>query len=267
MRFLKNNSIKSVLEIATFPYDSEFRFSAKKYEDELYRKYIVNYIDRIVTYSNDQTIWGIKCINLSNGFDVFGIKMINRKRNLHSLNLLAVSLMFSWHGYERLIVGLYNYYRQNVARRILISFVGTGVQEGYYKSLTEQYNLESYITFYGNQRGKLLEEIYAKADVGIGSLGFYKQHGNIGSTLKMGEYCAHGLPAVCGYHDTRFPENTPFILQVPNDPSPLDIQSIVDFYDSLAQDEEFSNKIRKYAENHLSWEQIMRPVIEYLNDE
>ncbi len=268
LKFLQENSIKSVVELATYPYDNEFPFGVRKFEDEIYRKEIPRYVERIATYTKHSNIWGIPCFNLANGYDMDQISVIHHDRRKNLLTMIAVSLLFYWQGFERIFEGMRNYYNTGWKREVNFVLVGTGKEEGYYKKLVHEFFLDKYVYFCGFKKEKELEEMYEKADIGIGSLGLYKRSDeSTGSALKVGEYCAHGLPVVCGYQDTRFPKGTPFILQVPNDPSPLDIQSIVDFYDSLTQDEEFSNKIRKYAEEHLSWEQIMRPVIEYLSDE
>ena len=54
LKFLKESQIKTVLEIPTYPYDGELCNGYKKMEDAYYRKQLSEYVDKIVTYSNDK---------------------------------------------------------------------------------------------------------------------------------------------------------------------------------------------------------------------
>ena len=58
--------------------------------------------------------------------------------------------------------------------------------------------------------------ILAAADVGIGSLALHRKSMDEATPLKVAEYLAHGLPAVIGYRDGRFPDGAPFLLRLPN---------------------------------------------------
>ena len=65
---------------------------------------------------------------------------------------------------------------------------------------------------------KVYERVMATADVAIGTLAMHRNSMNEGSTLKVREYLAFGLPCVIGYRDTDFPDPVPFILRLPNTP-------------------------------------------------
>ena len=58
--------------------------------------------------------------------------------------------------------------------------------------------------------------ILSNAHAAIGTLAMHRNGMNEGSTLKVREYLALGLPCVIGYSDTDFPEPVPFLLQLPN---------------------------------------------------
>ena len=89
-----------ILELPTYPYDGELSNSYIKMEDAYYREQLKKYVDRIATYTNDSEIWGISCINLKNGIDLVNIPINIRKREKNTINLIAVSSMAIWHGYE-----------------------------------------------------------------------------------------------------------------------------------------------------------------------
>lgn len=60
--------------------------------------------------------------------------------------------------------------------------------------------------------------LMAEADVAIGTLAVYRKRIGEGSSLKLREYLACGLPAIIAYNDTDFPDRVPFLLHLPNEP-------------------------------------------------
>ena len=61
------------MEIPTFPYDYEiesYSLWPLLVKDKIVRHFLHNYVDRIVTYSNDKVIWGIDTIQISNGVQI-----------------------------------------------------------------------------------------------------------------------------------------------------------------------------------------------------
>ena len=68
---MKNMNIRTVIEIPTYPYEAEGRTSLRgrviQVLDKIFRKKLKKYVDRIVTYSDDKMIFGIKTINTING--------------------------------------------------------------------------------------------------------------------------------------------------------------------------------------------------------
>ena len=100
----------------------------------------------------------------------------------------------------------------------------------------------------------------------IGSLGFQRSRLEKGSTLKAREYCARGIPFLIAYDDPDFPESFPFVFRVPLDESPIDIDKVIQWYENLSMKHpDFSAQMRKYAEENLSWDAKMRPVINRIN--
>ena len=199
LKYLKEKQVKMILELPTYPYDGELSNSYIKMEDAYYREQLKKYVDRIATYTNDSEIWGISCINLKNGIDLVNIPINIRKREKNTINLIAVSSMAIWHGYERILKGIYQYYKENGTYKIFLRFIGEGGEEKYYKSLTERYNLQPYVIFCGKLLGKELNEKFEQSDVAIGSLGMYKTGIYEGNPIKGAEYCARGIPFIYGY--------------------------------------------------------------------
>ncbi|MBX5439275.1 MAG: glycosyltransferase [Thermoflavifilum sp.] len=66
-----------------------------------------------------------------------------------------------------------------------------------------------------------LANLYAKMDIGIGTLALYRKHMHQACPLKVREYIAAGLPLILAYEDCDLPVD-PHILQIPNKPFSLD---------------------------------------------
>lgn len=271
LKKLKENNIKVILEIPTYPYDGELKnnksFLRKiKYKiEEKYRYKMKNYVDRIVTFSIDDEIYGIKTIKINNGIDLEKIKLIekNKEKNLNEINFIGVAGIAFWHGFDRMILSMAKYYKNNPKVIVKFHVVGDGDKKVVteLKDLVKKNNLEEHVMFYGYKSGKDLDEIYNKVDIAVGSLGFSRIGLKGGSPLKTREYIAKGVPIILGYEDISLKNTLDFIYQVPNDESVFDLYKILDWYKNLDKD---STKIRRYAEDNLTWNKQMKKVVDYI---
>lgn len=267
---------KILLEIATFPYGhellSDFSMFPYYFKDLLYRRRLKKYIDRIITFSDDKQIFGIPTIRTLNGIIVEEQRIVQDGKRDDVIRLLAVAMFQKSHGYERCIKGLADYYKSSPSRRIELHMVGEGSELPYYKRLAEKYHLEDYIIFYGKKTGEELEGIYKKADIALGCFGLYKRKIKKISSLKAGEYLAKGLPVVTGCPENVFEnKNTEYVLEFPNDETPVPMDEILEFYDKIYGKQRdraaVHNNIRKFAEETVDMDVAMRPVTEWILSE
>ncbi|MEH2946865.1 glycosyltransferase [Lachnospiraceae bacterium 56-18] len=268
MNFLesqKNKNIKSVLEIPTYPYDGEITNERIRIEDEYYRKQLYRFIKCAATNTEAENIWGISCIKLLNGVDMDKCPLHMKKKIDKKIVLISVGSMAIWHGYERILEGIYNYYADgNQEYDIIFKIVGDGPEKGKYCLLTEEYGLQSRVEFCGMLEGEGLNRQYEQADIAVSSLGLYKTGIHSVTPIKGAEYCARGIPFVCGYHDMRFPEDAEYIMKVSNNSEPVDMRGIIDFYENIVLQKNLNRRMRDYATEHFTWEKMMAPIIEYL---
>lgn len=264
---------KIIIEIMSFPYDKEEFFNGiywpYYFKESLNRRKYKLYVDRFVTFSDNEMIFGVKTIRTLNGIDVGRISPVSGKRKSSNINLIGVAGMCPFHGYERLIDGLYQYYQRNGNRKIVIHLVGDGPEIPKYKSITKKCHLESQVIFYGKKTGKELDEIYEGMDVAISSLGLYKLGVDRISSLKLNEYLAKGLPVVAGCNTVALTDkNSKYYLQFKNDDSAIDIFKIVDFYDAIydgnKQGREIVDEIRQLAYETVDISVTMRGVKDYI---
>ncbi len=267
LKYQQIHGIKTVLEITTYPYDVEAAEGINKLENACYNKEINQYIERIATYSSHKEIWGLSCFKLLNGLNIDDNPISKKERKEKSIVMIAACTMQYWHGYERLLDGLYKYIKDGGEYDFKIKLIGTGPEEKYYKELVQKYHLQSQIEFLGRvetSEKERLNEQYNLSDIAVGSLGMYKADISEGSPIKGAEYCARGIPFICGYRDLRFPPDWEFILNVPNNSEPIDMNQVIAFYEKVTSKEHYKESMRDYAIKYLTWDKIMEPVVEYL---
>lgn len=264
-RFIKtakkrNTKMKIFLEYGTYPFDMELGgFIKKLYPvSEFYLKRLKNHVEKIITFCGQDEIYGIDCIKMSNGIDVREYKW-NEKPPPFSdtLQIIAVSSLHNWHGYDRLIAGMSDYYQKDFGKlKININFhiVGEGEEKQNLEKMSKEIGLQDKIIFYGYKTGNDLDKIYEKSHLAIGTLGMHRININTVSSLKNREYCARAVPFVLATSDSDFPENLPFIKYVSGDDSALSICELLNFY-RLFKTDETNSAIRNYAEKNLDWKQ------------
>jgi glycosyltransferase involved in cell wall biosynthesis len=277
------------LEIPTYPYEGQFKGAgvvnnAMLLIDKLFRNAMAKYLHRIITFSDDREIFGCKTINISNAIDFDTIKVKSRINDTSaSINLLSVAEIHFWHGLDRLIEGMSRYYNYNpdeeenslVAqtgrnsisdkkesgplREVLFHVVGKGyvVEYEQLRALVKERGLEDKVLFYGNLSGEELDTAFERADFGIASLGRHRSGITRLKSLKAREYAARGIPFIYSEIDDDF-EHMPYVIKAPADDSPIDIQMILNFYDSLKMT---PAQIRATIEKTLSWEVQMKRVV------
>ena len=255
--------VKIIFEIPTYPYDQEYATFKEKLQivtDRLFRKQFCKHVDRIVTFSNDETIFGRPTIRISNGidFDSIPLRNIPTDREKNEIHLIAVAEIHFWHGFDRLIHGLGEYYQTNPTNQVYLhlvgDFFGTREKEEIVTTI-KNYQLEKYVTCYGNQSGEALNNIFNQCDFAIGSLARHRSGITHIKTLKNREYAARGFGFIYSETDDDF-EQMPYILKAPADETSIDIPKLISFYQSLSlSPQEIRNSIR-----HLSWREQMKKV-------
>lgn len=83
LKKIKEKNIKVILEVPTYPYDKELVHKdiirqIKYFIERKYRDKMCNYVDKIITFSDDDEIFGIKTIKISNGIDPNEIPIIDK---------------------------------------------------------------------------------------------------------------------------------------------------------------------------------------------
>ena len=265
---LNKRGIKCITEIPTYPYDSEFKGYPLKYKiplyiDKLFRKALAKKMEAIVTFSNEETIFGKRTICISNGIDLDSIPIHNPKKQ-NDIHLIAVAEIHYWHGFDRLVAGMGEYYKLNPdARKVFFHVVGweddRGTTSNGYLTVEQtakKYDIGQYVVNHGKLFGDKLDEVFNQCVFAIGSLGRHRSGITNIKTLKNREYAARGIPFIYSETDNDF-EDKPYIIKAPADESPVNIRQIIDFIDTHDVN---PTEIRNTVE-HLSWRFQMEKVV------
>lgn len=276
-RQFKKYKIKSVIEIPTYPYDQEYiGFSQKERIklkiDQIFRYQLAKQTTRIITFTDDKEIFGKKTIMISNGVDFSNIPLKqNYNKIKNELHFIGVAEVHYWHGYDRLIHGIGEYYKNGGTKELFFHIIGgIGNSEMYnskhapgFHELVIKYEIAKRIIFHGQLFGHELDEVFEKCDFAIGSLARHRSGITKIKTLKNREYAARGIPFIYSETDEDF-DSMPYIIKAPADENPINIQSIIDFKKNFDLSPIQIRETIKY----LSWKNQMKKVINAIfNDE
>lgn len=256
------------LEIPTYPFYNEYVgiarlmiIKSKRCESKLKKV-----VDRIITYSDDKMIWGIPTINMSNCVVYDDIPMRGDGYTIlpNTIRLTCVARFMYWHGLDRLICGMKKY---NGSYKIILNVVGGGPEIEKLKLLASGMNN---VIFHGSKSGSELDRIFNKTDIAIDALGRHRSGVYYNSSLKGKEYLARGLPIVSAVKtELDYIDDYKYYLRVPADDSCIDVEKIVEFYDTIYSKEDASmitkkirNSTKKLFDYEYGFKEIMKREIE-----
>lgn len=254
LRKLNKHGVKIYIEIPTYPYDGEYTIGlVKKLQkgiEKMYRNRLRKYVDRIVTYSLDKEIFGIPTIHISNGIDMAGTSL--RKPIEHNaFNLIGVAMIKKWHGFDRIIEGMKNYYKNGGKKDVHFYIIGNGDESlEEYKTLVNRYHLCDKVHFEGVKKTDELDWYFDMSDLAIGCLACHRKNVTYVKSLKNIEYAARGIAFTYSEINDDFDNQEYVIKQIP-DESPIDIEQLIQFTNKIKNIS--SRDIRNSVERKLSW--------------
>lgn len=221
------------------------------------------YVEKVLYIGNKtDRIFGCTAEAIPNGCDVERYKMMPpMDANREEIVLIAVAGMFAHHGYERLLGGMADYYRNGRPEKVVkVYMVGDGpMKENYQKAVIEN-GLIEHIHFTGVKSGEELDALFEHADIAVGPLGLYKENCYQASTLKVKEYLSRGIPFIYACEEIALSAELPYALKVENRPGNLDMGEVLKFWDKI-RNEDFRINMRAYAQEHYAWVRIYQKAL------
>ena len=273
LKIIKLHCKKIILELPTYPYENEnslgFLNKIKMLIDMHYRKKLKDYISQIVTfYGGYDTLFGIPVKVIHNGFDFSKMDLVQSELPENEIHIIAVSSMREWHGYERMIEGMRLYYSNKAAKeKVFLHLVGNGKCYKQYSDLATKYHLNDYIIMEGALYGKDLDRLYEKCAIGIDSLARHRSNIEVLSSLKSREYGAKGIPMINSCKIDIIKDDFPYLLMVPSDESPVNIEDVLKFYHKCYDNcsrFELGQRVRSYIQSKSDMSLSLKPLINEL---
>jgi len=272
---IKNPHVKIIMEIPTFPYDNELSMKWYNYplliKDRYNRIRLKEVVDRIAIQNNIDCIFGIPTLKFKNGIKIDEVKIrepINNQDDV--IRICAVASMYPWQGYERVILSLEKYYKNNGEENVEIHIVGEGPELEQYKKITKQSGLTNRIIFHGYKTKRELDNIYNICDLTLDAFGRYKTKNLTSTSLKSREYIAKGLPVISGSKSDLFSRNNEIYLEFSNDDSLFDFTDIIEFHKKIYRGKEkakVAREIRDYAYEICDISNSMNEIIDFIKDQ
>lgn len=266
-----------VSEFPTYPYEKEYNqmLSIKDkfvfFLDKLTRNNLNRYVDQIVSINYEGPILGIDTISIDNGIDASRVCPITSySKYFEVVQLIGVANVNSWHGYDRVLRGLSEYYQSDSFIKQKVIFHIVGAQMPYLailQSIVLKEGLSDYVVLHPPKQGERLDVLFADCHLAVGALGGHRKALDIMSPLKNREYCARGVPFIFSHIDPDFPADCRHWLQIAADDSSVNIDELLQFIFRLQSEDNIAVKMRRYAYDHLDWSVKLQPVVDYINNQ
>jgi glycosyltransferase involved in cell wall biosynthesis len=276
----KKYGCKIFLEIPSYPYDLQYKKKKiiKKPAliiDKLFRKKTNKFIDAIFTPTEGadfrpselngiHKIYNVPAYKFNNGINPNNLTpRKGHQRIKEKLRLIAVASHAFWHGYDRVLRGISEYYKTQKNYEIVFNIVGKGPELHNLRKLTKQLGITDNVLFHGFKTGDDLDELYSKSDLGVDAIGFHRSGLTKNSSLKAREYCLKSLPFIIVRNIDNDFVNFKYVINVPADDSPLDFSYIIARFEEICEFD-YLQEMREYGESKLNWEHQFKHVIEVM---
>ncbi len=279
-----NPACRVIYEVATYPYWGEyrryFRDDWKNHDFQSFAGHVLEVLqhfsaaprmkgrtDAVVVFGQPiKRLWGIPAVTVDNGITVdrIGMRQNGMPAPGSAIHLLGVAGTSVAHGYSRILEGMAQYRngRPSGSPDIFFDIVGGNETIRALKAQADELGLAKEVHFLGYRSSEELAKLYGVCDAAVSSLGAYRLGLKYLCPLKSREYCAAGIPFLYAYEDT-LPADAPFALKLPNDPSPVKMETVARFVENCRKNPQIALQERKYAEEHYDWKIIMKRVLAF----
>lgn len=159
-----------------------------------------------------------------NGISLDEIILANDNRDLHEVSVVFICGTFSeWHGLDRLIKAVDDI-QTNVSEILKIHLIGK-LSDFQKQEINATDIRRKVFNLHGTLRTDQYMQVIEKCDIGLGSLAMDRQNLVEGSTLKVRELLAMGIPVYSGHIDTALSSNFLFY----NYTKHLEIDNMIEF--------------------------------------
>lgn len=267
LKCIKKKRVPVVMEIHSYPcLRLHFSWEGLYFVlDKIYQNRCAKLIDCFANMSqNDLPFVGEqKVVTVYNTLEPSEIKIREPgEKTEGTIRLLSVAYEREAHGFDRVVRGLSEYYRAGGSKKIVVYFVGKYLKSTH--ELVEKLHLEESCKFIDPVEGKELDYYYNVADIAIGHLANHRIGSYSGSSIKIQEYMAKGVPFIYAWNEMTVPRGYKYALKFDLNDEPIDFKLVVAFFNSLPNRQEVANDMRSYFETSAGWDNQLKKVMEVL---
>ena len=210
-------------------------------------------------------------VTVSNGIDVEQVAPTAfRSFDGRVLDMMFVASLVNpapphWHGLDRLIAGMEAYTGPVSLRLHVVGPLHRSARRVFANSPCTVFQ-------YGPRTGLALDTMMRDMNLGVSTLGLYRKNLSQACSLKTREYTARGLPFVMAYDDPDLhavDPLTPFFQRFHNDDSPIDMERVIEFAESLnahGGPKIVAPLMRQHALEHMDWSRKVRQMLDFVRE-
>lgn len=219
---------------------------------------ILGVTSEIAKYERDTRALGKPTSVYPNGIELAEIELASESRSRNEVNVVFIADTFSeWHGLDRLVDALAQ--ASVVPEGLCIHLVGR-LSDTLLARVSALGARGVVVQVHGFLEADAYRRILDKSDVGIGSLAMDRQNLREGSTLKVREMLAAGIPVYSGHVDTALPATFPFYRMT----SEVDILELHSF--AMEMKGVKRQEVRDAAANYIEKTRYMQNVVDWLEE-
>lgn len=234
------------------------------------RDKVLRNIDAVIGVTEEITHYELACVKrkipsytMTNGIDVDSYPRKNTLlREKDRLRLLYVgSHTAQWQGFDRVLEGIAAYHGD---AQIGLHVAGTLNEST--RQLIKKLGVEHHIHDHGYLEGISLDRLFDDCDIAVGTLGMHRKNLTFGSTLKVREYMARGIPFIISYTDDDLTPDLPYVFMAPADDSPIDMYHVHQFTTQLyrSHGESLSTDMHSYAVEHMDYRMKINRLLDFI---
>lgn len=275
LRLIKKSNSKIIVEFPTHPIEKEI-----KAEKRLFRKvffliskfYFDTHAKKVDLFSviGEETYKYLNrsAVNIQNGISLKKIPVRNQSFKKEEIHLLGLANMAKWHGFDRVIEGLKEYYSSGGDRIVIFHLVGPDGDGSLeiWKKMVSDYKLDKYVIFEGPKYGDELDYYFNVCQVAIGSIALHRIGYESAATLKIREYMARGIPFVMSVDDQSIKTGSNFYYEASSDDIPINMSALIEYIDQIENWDQMGFEMREFASKALTWNSQFERVFETLNN-
>jgi glycosyltransferase involved in cell wall biosynthesis len=160
----------------------------------------------IAEYERDLHAPGRSIGIYSNGVDLDHVAILRDERKSRDIEVAFICSSFAeWHGLDKLITAVDKHVPARDDPEFTIHLIGS-LSEKQKTEVAANETRKSVFRVHGVMTSDSYSAVLSRCDAGIASLAMDRQNLNEGSTLKVREMLAMGLPVYSGHHDVALPE-------------------------------------------------------------